>query len=317
MENHILNGFLLVGGFLLLAKGADWLVGGSSELARRWGVSTLVVGLTVIAWGTSAPEVVVSGLAAAEGKPGIALGNVLGSNVANIGLVLGACAVVLPAVLHTTLALRDSFWLLAALGCAWWALSDAALTRVEGVLLLGAFLAYNVHLFLTTSRGGDAVGDPGGHPHPWRNVILGTLGVSIGAKLTVIGAENVAAALGISHRVIGLTVVAIGTSLPELAAGLGGALKGHSDISVGNVVGSNVFNVLAVFGVVGIVAPFVGTSGDTLAALERAQAVDLPVVLGFSLAAIALPWVGGPRHGRWKGLLLLAGYVVYVRGLFS
>lgn len=317
MEGHLLDVALLAGGFLLLAKGAHWLVGGSSELARRWGVSTLVVGLTVVAWGTSAPEVVVSALAAAEGKPGIALGNVLGSNVANVGLVLGACALVLPRVLHAALTPRDAAWLLVALGGAWWTMTDGSLSRADGLLLCALFGAYSAHLYVGARRGRIDPGEITGDPHPWRDVVLGTLAVALGAKLCVMGAENVALALGVSQRVVGLTVVAFGTSLPELAAGLGGALRGQSEISVGNVVGSNVFNVLAVLGLVGLIAPFEAADGEVQVALERADAVDFPVVLAFSLAAIALPWVAGARGGRWKGALLLAAYVVYVRALFA
>jgi len=317
VERHLLDVALLAGGFILLARGAHWLVGGGSELARRWGVSTLAVALTVVAWGTSAPEVVVSGLAAVEGKPAIALGNVLGSNVANVGLVLGACALVLPRVLHAPLAPRDAVWLLVALGGAWWSLADGSLSRTDGLLLCVLFGAYNAHVYADARRGRVARGEVPGDPPPWRDVLLGALGVAIGAKLCVTGAENVALALGISRRVVGLTVVALGTSLPELAAGLGGALRGESEISVGNVVGSNVFNVLAVLGVVGLVAPFEAASEDARVALERADAVDFPIVLAFSMAAIALPFVGGARGGRWKGALLLAAYLVYVVALLG
>ena len=312
MEQYLLDFVYLAGGFLLLAKGADWLVGGSSGLARRWGISALVVGLTVIAWGTSAPEVVVSTLASAEGKPGMAMGNVLGSNIANIGLVLGACALVLPRVLETAPRVRESFWLMASLGVLWWTVSDLSVDRADGVLLLGVFAAYNLQLYIS-SRGGvkceEAAKGPSGHY--WRAVILGSISVAVGAKLVVLGAENVALSFGISDRVIGLTVVAIGTSLPELAAGLGAAFKGESDVSLGNVIGSNVFNVLAVIGIAALVAPFDGSVPEVARELRHARNEDFLIVVAFHAGAMLLPRVGGERFGRWKGLVFLGAYVWY------
>lgn len=318
-------GAALVAGFVCLAKGADWLVGASSQSARRYGVSMLVIGLTVVAFGTSAPEIVVSVVAAMDGDVDLSLGNVLGSNVANIGLVLGACALVLPRVLESKLGLRDVFWLFASVGLLWWVIADHEVSRTDAGILLGGYVVYAIHLFVT---GREAVVEEAGEveehyrqPALW--ILIGLLSIALGAKLVVFGAQDGALRLGMPKSVVGLTVVAIGTSLPELAAGLGGAFKGESDISLGNVVGSNVFNVIAVIGLVALVNPFVpvatpdGSPDPLTVAFDRALGEDLFVVVGFSLAAVLLPAIGGSRGGRAKGLLLLAAYAAYSYWLFT
>ncbi len=318
----------LAGGFLLLAKGADWLVTGSSQVARRLGISTLIIALTVVAFGTSAPEIVVSSLAAWQGLVDLSLGNVLGSNIANIGLVLGACALVLPRVLEARLALREIAWLIASLGILWAVAGDRSITRADAVLLLGAFFVYNFHLFLGAKRealekGAEAVLPVAGEsrfPGLW--VVVGILSISVGAKLVLDGSIAGASKLGIPESVVGLTIVAVGTSLPELAAGLGGAFKGESDISLGNVVGSNVFNLLGVIGIVGLIQPLdpshhnVENPAGLTAAFDSALREDVWVVLAFSLCAIALPFLGGARAGRAKGAFLLVSYVAYNVWLF-
>lgn len=309
-------------GFFFLFKGAGWLVSGSSQIARRFGVSVLVVGLTVVAFGTSAPEIVVSSFAALEGKPDISLGNVLGSNIANVGLVLGACALVLPRVLESRQKPRELLWLFGSLGLLWWLASDFDITRVDAVILLGAFVLYNVNVLLSP-RGAPVHSEAKEDKRSYMHVLLGILFVAVGAKFVVMGAESGAARLGIPASVIGLTVVAVGTSLPELAAGLGGAFKGDSDISLGNVVGSNVFNLLAVIGIVGLIQPldprvFEGAGAEGLhSAFAGALNRDFPVVLGFSVVAVVLPWIGGGTGGRAKGAFLLLAYVAYTGWLYA
>ncbi len=315
----------LVGGFVCLAKGADWLVGASSQAARRYGVSTLVIGLTVIAFGTSAPEIVVSTLAALEGKVDLSLGNVLGSNVANIGLVLGSCAVVLPKVFEATLSRRDLLWLFASLLVFWWTAADHEISRVDAALLLGSFALYNLHLLATGREQilAEEEAHEGHYQWPKLWIVVGILAIAVGAKLVVHGAEAGALRIGIPASVVGLTIVAIGTSLPELAAGLGGAIKGEADISLGNVVGSNVFNLLAVIGLVGLVHPFEpgskdgGVPDELDVAFGRALDEDLWVVLGFSVACVVLPRLGGARHGRAKGLAMLLAYAGYTAWLYA
>jgi cation:H+ antiporter len=298
----------LVLGLALLVKGAGWLVDGGVRIAGRLGMSPVMVGLTIIAWGTSLPELLVSTLAAADGRPGMALGNALGSNIANIGLVLGVTAILLPGVLGSALRLRESGWLLVSLlGLFLVLLWQGGVSFVGGGLLVGLFVIHNFHLWKTAKSGQEEEPQPKGDGVMRRALLLvltASVSVAIGAELTVTGAEAIARSIGVSDRVIGLSVIAIGTSLPELAAGVASALKGQTEIGLGNVVGSNVFNVLVAVGAAGIVQPFTGESAD--AALWQ----DLPAVLLFSLAVIVLPRLG--PSGRWKGVTLTAAYGAFL-----
>ncbi len=298
----------LVLGLALLVKGADWLVDGGVRIAGRLGMSPVMVGLTIIAWGTSLPELMVSTLAAADGRPGLALGNALGSNIANIGLVLGVTAILLPGVLGKALRLRESGWLLASLLGLFLVLQwQGGVSFVGGWLLIGLFVIHNIHLWKTAKSGHEEEPQPKGDGAMRRALLLvitASVSVAIGAELTVTGAEAIARTMGVSDRVIGLSVVAIGTSLPELAAGIASALKGQTEIGLGNVVGSNVFNVLVAVGAAGVVQPFAGESAD--AALWQ----DLPAVLLFSFAAIVLPRLGPSK--RWKGVTLAAAYGAFL-----
>ena len=314
--------FLIVG-FTLLAKGSDWLVAGSTTLAARMGIRPLVIGLTVVAWGTSAPEVVVSTLGALENEPELAMGNVLGSNVANIGLVLGVSSLILPAVMHTSLAPREAFWLLGSVGVLWWVCGDRQVTRMDGGILLGALTVYNLQLLWEARQlsvgATRELDEPGGwfEAHPLLSTLLGAGSIALAAWLTIEGATGLAKRIGIDERVVGLTVVAIGTSLPELAAGVQGALKGQSDISLENVVGSNVFNVLGVIGVVALVRPFGGPAEpEVQEAFALNLQVDFPIVIGFSVAALAATGLNGEKYGRTKGGLLLLAYLGYTAYLF-
>ncbi len=320
MSPFIIPMTLVAIGFVLLARGADWLVDGGVALAQRWGVSTLVIGLTVLAWGTSMPELLVSGLGAAEGHPGIALGNVLGSNVANIGLVLGASAVVLAAVLDQPLGGREILWLHLTVAVLYLLLLDGLLSRVDGAVLLGLFALHNLHLLKTSGNGGEP---PEGHHsnHPWLHVCLGASAIAAGAQCAVMGATDLAQLLEVPDRVIGLTLLALGTSLPEVAAGVGAARKGHAEMGLGNVVGSNVFNTLAVLGVAALIHPI---GGELAAAggqgvepvMEKTLSLDLPVVAGFGILLTALPRLmphsERGRRGRPRAVLLLVAYASYV-----
>ena len=318
----VLDFAALIVGFYLLAKGAHWLVDGGAALARRWGVSALTVGLTVVAWGTSMPEVVVSGLAAADNRPAVALGNVLGSNVANIGLVLGLSAWILPTVLTGRISGRYMLALLAALLGLWFVCHDAQVTRIEAAALLGGFALYNAMLYFAprdaqTAELESSAEEAEAHSvsNPWTFVIIGSIAIAGAAQLVMYGAERIFLRAGFSEAVVGLTVVAIGTSLPELAAGVGSALKRESDISIGNVIGSNVFNCLAVIGVAGLVRPF-EMGGEALAdemgdVLER----DFPINLAFAVALIVVPRLAAGRLGRVKGAFLFLsglGYMAYL-----
>ncbi len=315
----------LVLGFVYLAKGSDWLVEGGSALANRMGIRQLVIGLTVVAWGTSAPELVVSTLAAVDGKSSIAMGNVLGSNVANIGLVLGICAIILPSVLEKPLGMRDGFWFLASVGILWWVTRDLEIDRLDGLLLLGALAIYNFQLFReaqgssASCEGVELPGEGSGWMarNPAWGTLIGGVTIAVAAWIALVGAKGLAFRAGVDDFVIGMTVMAIGTSLPELAAGVTGALKKQSDISIGNVVGSNVFNLLAVIGVVAIIHPLGGDGQpEVQLVLKRALEDQFPVVFGFTVAAVIVPTLGGARLGRLKGYLFFAAYAAFMAVIF-
>jgi len=232
--------------------------------------------------------------------------------------VLGVSALILPDVLHGALGRREAFWLLASVGVLWWSAFDLEITRSDGGILLGCVSAYNLQLLWEARR--RSVGSEAEPPtdgtwfehHPAASTIIGGIVIAAAAWISLEGAKALAQRAGLSDLVIGLTVVAVGTSLPELAAGVRGALKGHSDISIGNVVGSNVFNALAVIGIVALIRPLGGDQEPQVQeALRHNLQVEFPIVLGFSLGAILIPALGGERRGRLKGFLLLAAYVAY------
>ncbi len=315
MQQLIFEILALLAGFTFLSRGADALVDGGVALARRWGLEPTVIGLTVIAWGTSMPEIVVSGYAAWVGKAGASIGTVLGSNVANIGLVLGVTATILPAVLRGGAQLRDGIWLLASLGLLAGLTWDGTITRIDAGILLAAFLIYEVMLFVGPGSGSSAPDDTAEAVtpevvKPFRAVLLGSVVIAVGARAVMYGGEGLALRLGIPPTVVGLTVFAIGTSLPELAAGIGSARRGHAGIGLGNVIGSNLFNTLAVMGVAGLVKPIALVPSE----VQSCQIRDLPTTLGFSIALLVLPFALKGK-GRAQAVLLLAGYVAYVSSL--
>ena len=303
------------GGVLLLLAGAEGLVRGASALALRVGISPLVVGLTVVAIGTSSPELVVSVQAALAGEGGVALGNVVGSNVANLGLIIGVAALLAPTVVNQKLVRHDLPIMLASMGALWLSLLDGVLARWEGALLLGAAVAYTVHGIRTSRRDERArraelppevrdalieaqVGFK-------RHVFLVIGGVALlvyGSDLLLDGAIATAARLGVSEAVVGLTLVALGTSLPELATTVVAARRGQAEIALGNAVGSNIFNVFGVIGPAALVAPIaaLGIGADVLA-----------IMVAFGAATLAFLFSGG-RTRRWEGAALLMGYAAYI-----
>ncbi len=302
-------------GFVLLSRGAALLVDGGSALAKRWGVRPFVVGLTVVAWGTSLPEVVVSALAAAQGRPATSLGNVIGSNIANIGMVIGAASIVLPAVLSRRAPLREGSWLLGSLLLLWGLLLDGKLQRWEAIILIATFVAHTLHLFL--SRGGagaasnEELTEPSSAAKTWFLVLIGSAVIYAGAQSVMWGGTHIADRLGMGDTFLGLTILAIGSSLPELFACLTSARKGEAGMSLGNVIGSNVFNTLAVTGVAGALSPFGG--GEQI---ELALARDFPACLGFTLTLLLLPKLAhGILNSSWRrlpGFALLLGYAAYL-----
>jgi cation:H+ antiporter len=256
----------LVGGFILLLFGAEYLVRGAVSLARRLKVSPMLIGLTIVAYGTTAPELVVSLEAALGGRPGIAVGNVIGSNIANILLILGASAAISPIVIKPGAIYRDSAVMLgSALLFAALALSGT-IARWQGVLMFAALVVFSIYAYLSESRRGAAHSSADdlaeefaeGPKSAWLALlaIVGSVAaVLIGARLLVTGAVTTAQYLGVGDEVIGLTVVAVGTSLPELATAVVAAFRRHSAVAVGNVIGANIYNLLAIMGLVAAVKP--------------------------------------------------------------
>jgi cation:H+ antiporter len=306
--------YLLLGGAALYF-GAEWLVRGAAGLARSFGIRPMIVGLTVVAYGTSAPELVVSCSAALEGKSALALGNVVGSNVANLGLILGVTALISPPRVEQGLIYRELPVLLLTVLAVPLLLWDGMISRVEATALVVASLAFTAFL-IRSSRGKrdpsvadpDEAGELGGLSPRSRAglaglAVVGLVILLVGGKLFVDGAVALALALGMSERVVGLTVVAIGTSLPEMAASLVAALRGHSAIAVGNVIGSNVFNVLLILGAAGLVSPIEGSLGDLR--------LDLLTLAG--LTALAVVFLRTERVlTRAEGGLLAAVYTAFL-----
>lgn len=304
---------LLVAGLVALVFGADWFVRGAAGLAVAVGVSPLVIGLTVVAYGTSMPELVVSGVAALDGRSAIALGNVVGSNIANIGLILGLTALLAPPAVDGTIQRRELPVFLASALVVPLLLVDGAIGRLEALALLVGAVAFTL---VTARRQPAAAAEPSPSPPDadgrvglLRASALAIVGLALllgGGRLFVNAASELAAQAGISERVIGITVVAVGTSLPELAASAVAALRGISSLAIGNVIGSNIFNVLFVLGGAGVIAP---VRGDL--ALLR---FDLGVMVGFSLAAALL--LRAPRRvPRVEGALLIVGYMAAMYAL--
>lgn len=305
-----------VGG-ALLAVGAELLVRGASRVAAAAGISPLVVGLTVVAFGTSSPELAVTIGSAVQGEPDLALGNVVGSNIVNILLILGLSAVVAPLVVAQQLVRLDVPLLIAVSVVTVLLGLDGALGRLDGMLLVAGLAAYTVFLIWQSRResagirteyqaGVGEAGDAGGGTWPLNIalVVIGLLLLVLGAEWLLQAAVGFAAALGVSSLVIGLTIVAVGTSLPELATSVLASLRGARDIAVGNVIGSCLFNLLGVLGIGAVLAP------DGMAVPVGALTFDMPVMVAVAVAALPV-FFTGHVIARWEGAVFVAYYVVY------
>ncbi|MEX0449406.1 calcium/sodium antiporter [Spiribacter sp. 221] len=312
---------ILAVGFAALAWSADFFVEGASALARHLGVSSLLIGLTVVGIGTSLPEMLVSAIAALDGTPGMALGNALGSNVANVGLILGTTALVTPLAMHSGILRREFPLLMVVVAFTAILLADAALSRLDGVLLLGGLVAVLAWMARQARRpAGEsdvmareiAAALPEDMPvgRAMLRVALGLIVLLVSSRILVWAAVALASQLGVSDLVIGLTIVAVGTSLPELAAGIASVRRGEDELAVGNIVGSNIFNLLAVLGIAGVIAPF-AVNGVSLAR-------DYGIMTLFMLAIAVIGFFVGKsgRLGRLEGGILLSGFIAYQVMLF-
>jgi len=306
----------VAGGFLLLTWSADRFVVGAASVAYNLNVSPLIIGLTIVSLGTSAPEMLVSAMAAWQGNSGLSIGNAIGSNIINIALVLGLTALIAPLDIHSSILRRELPVLIVIMSITWLLLSDYDLGRVDGSMLLGGMVLMLVWL---TRLGIQSKGarDPMDAEYTeeiktgmsmlqalaW--LTIGALFLLISSRLLVWGAVAIAQDLGVSDLVIGLTIVALGTSLPELAASLMSAIKNEHDIAIGNIIGSNIFNLLAVLGLPGVIRP----GGIDPAAVVRDFSVMF--ILTLVLFVMAYGFRGPGRINRLEGATLLTAYIGY------
>lgn len=303
----------LLAGIVLLLFGGDFLVKASIDLALRLKVSMLVIGLTVVSFATSAPELLVSLDAALKGHSDISFGNIIGSNIANIALILGLTAIVFPLTVQEKTYKRD-WWIMIATTFLLLAIVyfDQRLTFWEAFLLVVLLIAYNFYQIMA-SRKSEKTIEEEEEVKPKRKLIVsllillaGVAGLKFGSDYLILGAVDLSRQWGMSERVIGLTVVSIGTSLPELAASLVAAFKGKPDLSVGNLIGSNIFNILAVLGITGMIV-------DLPVKSESLLNFDFPWLIGISLLLYPMmKWISKRKIGRGEGICLFFIYLTYV-----
>jgi cation:H+ antiporter len=308
-------------GLALLVWSADRFVEGSASTARHFGMPPLLIGMVVVGFGTSVPEMLVSALAALQGNPGIALGNAYGSNIANIGLILGLTAIVSPIAVHSQVLRKELPMLTGVTALAAWQIRDGTITRGEAVALLAVFgvlMAWTIWQGLRTrtdSLGREMEKELHVHTQPIRQAILwlvvGLTFLIVSSRILVWGAVTIARGFGVSDLLIGLTIVAVGTSLPELASSVIATRKGEHDLALGNVLGSNLFNTLAVVGIAGAIHPMdVGPE-----VFNR----DILVMAGLTLSlfVVGYGFRGPGRINRVEGAVLLACYIGYTAYLIS
>ena len=302
--NLLIAMILLIVGFAMLIKGADWFVDGAAGIASRFGIPQLVIGLTIVAMGTSAPEAAVSITAARAGNAGITIGNVIGSNILNVLLILGVTAAITTvAVQRSTVKWEMPFMHVITIVLAVLGFTGSEIVLWEGIVLWALFLIYLGYLFRMAQKGTNE--EEEGEMLPlWKQLLMlvvGILAIVFGSDLTVDNASIIAEALGMDDRLIGLTIVAFGTSLPELVTSVMAAKKGKADIAIGNIVGSNVFNILFVVGTTALITPV---------AFKAGFLIDSAVAL---IAGLIL-WFGVMKEHKLKrpvGIVMLAAYAVY------
>ncbi|MBO6576277.1 MAG: calcium/sodium antiporter [Rhodothermales bacterium] len=312
---------LFILGLGALYLGADWLVRGASAIALRLGIRPMVIGLTIVAVGTSMPELLLNVVAVLDGQDALAIGNIVGSNIANIALILGITALLLPLTVEPE-ALKKEYPMMLGITLLFWFLaSNGRIGRIDGIILVACLFAFMAYILIANRRSSappvdlpleeekeGAVGDTliaRLRSSTWGRVayvVFGMVMLAIGADLLVDSAVGMADILGIHPGVIGLTALAVGTSLPELAASLVSALRGESDLSVGNVLGSNMLNIMFVVGLVALIQPMT-IDPDALR-------LHFPIMVGFTLLLFPLAWTH-QRINRYEGGLLLSGFVAY------
>jgi len=309
--NEVTASLLLIIGLIMLWKAAELLVSGAVGISNRFGLSQLVIGLTVVAMGTSTPEVAASIAAAVRDSGNVALGNVYGSNIANLALVGGLCAIIAPIRIDKKLLFREIPVMIIAALMLLPILAKQFLSRFDAIVLLAIFISLIVMVVIKARKGINIVPPTIEHPplksKPFKIcllfVIAGLVGLALGAELTVRAAVFIGREIGLSEAVIGLTIVAVGTSLPELVTCIVAAIKGHNDITVGNLVGSNIFNTLLVTGAAGITKPFIIE--------QRLATVDFWIMVVVSVLFFLMAIIQR-QISRTCGAILFTGYAVYI-----
>ena len=307
---------LLIIGFVMLIKGADWFVDGAAGIADKLHIPQLIIGLTIVALGTSAPEAAISISASVQGSADIAVGNILGSNILNILIILGITSVITPlAVQKSTVKYEIPFVIIISVIFGLIGLFDNSIGFIDGILLWVLFIAYIAYLFIMTKKGkiqADESDDEDNDKKPkkvWQLILFGIIGIALvvfGSNITVNAATEIATMFGMSERFIGLTIVALGTSLPELVTSITAALKKNADIAIGNIVGSNIFNILFVIGTSAMITPV---------AYQNQFLIDSIFCVATAMLLLLLVLNKDKKLKRWGGIIMLicyAGYFVYL-----
>ena len=307
---------LLIIGFVMLIKGADWFVDGAAGIADKLHIPQLIIGLTIVAMGTSAPEAAISISASVQGSADIAVGNILGSNILNILIILGITSVITPlAVQKSTVKYEIPFVIIISVIFGLIGLFDNSIGFIDGILLWVLFIAYIAYLFIMTKKGkiqADESDDEDNDKKPkkvWQLILFGIIGIALvvfGSNITVNAATEIATMFGMSERFIGLTIVALGTSLPELVTSITATLKKNADIAIGNIVGSNIFNILFVIGTSAMITPV---------AYQNQFLIDSIFCVATAMLLLLLVLNKDKKLKRWGGIIMLicyAGYFVYL-----
>lgn len=301
----LLQIFLLAAGFVLLIKGADWFVDGSSSVAARFGIPQLVIGLTIVAMGTSAPEAAVSITAAFSGNADITVGNIVGSNILNILIILGLSSVIVPiAVAKSTVRIEMPFMILMTVLLLLLGL-DGSLNLLDGIIFLLCFIGYLVYLIIMAKKDKNKDEEAAKQitlPKAIIFVIIGLAMIVLGSNVTVDAASAIATMFGMDERFIGLTIVALGTSLPELFTSVSAARKGNADIAIGNIVGSNIFNILFICGLSAVIIPI---------PFEQKFIFDVIIAIAAAVMLTICCIIGKRTLKRWAGILMLVSYAAY------
>ena len=306
---------ILIIGFILLIKGADIFVDGASNIAKKFGIPSIIVGLTIVSLGTSAPELAVSLIASLEGSNGITIGNVLGSNIFNTLIVLGLTSIIMPIIIKKSIIFKDyivnvivTIVLLILIFGRTLLNNEPGLTRVSGIILLIGCIGYTIYLIKSAKDGND---NNNGNEEinifsSSIKIIIGIIGIILGGNLVVNSASDIAYSFGLSDKLVGLTIVAMGTSLPELVTSMIAAIKGENDIAIGNVLGSNIFNILLILGVSSTINPIV---------ISSSLLVDIVFLIVISVILGIFMFKGKKEKlslGRVEGLILVLLYISYI-----